>query len=221
MRKTPKTSGKPGRQCQCLFRWPAASYCHQRSGPSRLAGTYPSNSDTATAVCVGCVCALVRACACVCSCLRSCVRACMRACVRDVFAIYNNNIWPRLIMIIIKKYYAIFHTNRTHWWFPLNGYTAGWSNGMSMMLCYILYKVVIMLYIFLVWRVSHPSSCQCFVTDRDSLESFFSSKSCCLSLDSFSIVFCYYFDCVSPMLPRKFPLITPRVCWALVLATLA
>ena len=31
-----------------------------------------------------------------------CVRACVRACVRDVFAIYNNSIWPSLIMIIIK-----------------------------------------------------------------------------------------------------------------------
>ena len=30
------------------------------------------------------------------------VRACMRACVRDVFAIYDNDILPRLIMIIIK-----------------------------------------------------------------------------------------------------------------------
>ena len=28
--------------------------------------------------------------------------ACMCACVRDVFAIYDNNICPRLIMIIIK-----------------------------------------------------------------------------------------------------------------------
>ena len=49
--------------------------CHQRSGPSRLAGTDPSNSDTATMVCVwGCVCT------------RS------HECVRDVFAIYDNNI---------------------------------------------------------------------------------------------------------------------------------
>ena len=32
----------------------------------------------------------------------SCVRASVRACVRDVFAIYDNNILPRLIMIIIK-----------------------------------------------------------------------------------------------------------------------
>ena len=38
--------------------------------------------------------------ACVCV-LRVC--ACMRKCVRDVFAIYDNNISPRLIMIIIIK----------------------------------------------------------------------------------------------------------------------
>ena len=31
-----------------------------------------------------------------------CERACMRACVRDVFAIYDHNILPRLKMIIIK-----------------------------------------------------------------------------------------------------------------------
>ena len=66
------TSRKPGRQCQCLFQWPATSYCHQRSGPSRLAGTDPSNSDTATAVCVCGVCARVarvRSCVCVCACV--------------------------------------------------------------------------------------------------------------------------------------------------------
>ena len=35
--------------------------------------------------------------------------------MRDVFAIYDNIIWPRLIMIIIKtKYYPIFHTKHTH-----------------------------------------------------------------------------------------------------------
>ena len=56
--------------------------------------------------------------------VRECVRVC--ACVRDVFAIYDDIIWPRLIMIIIKNYYPIFHTNHTntHWWFPLNGYPA-------------------------------------------------------------------------------------------------
>ena len=30
------------------------------------------------------------------------VCACVHACVRDVFAIYDNDILPRLIMIIIK-----------------------------------------------------------------------------------------------------------------------
>ena len=99
MRKTLKTSGKPG--CQCLFQWPATSYYHQRSGPSPLVGTDPSNSDTVTAVCVsvGDVCARVRA--------GACARMCVRPCVRDVFAIYDNNIWPTLIMIIIKK--ILFH----------------------------------------------------------------------------------------------------------------
>ena len=75
MRKTLKTSGKPGRQCQGLFQWPATSYYHQRSGPSRLSGTDPSNSDTA--VCVG---------------GGGGVHAWVRACARDVFAIYDNSI---------------------------------------------------------------------------------------------------------------------------------
>ena len=41
---------------------------------------------------------------CVFVCVRACahVHACVRARVRDVFAIYKNNISPRLIMIIIK-----------------------------------------------------------------------------------------------------------------------
>ena len=36
--------------------------------------------------------------------VRDCERACVHAspCVRDVFAIYDNDILPRLIMIIIK-----------------------------------------------------------------------------------------------------------------------
>ena len=34
--------------------------------------------------------------------VRACVRPCMRACVHDVFAIYDNIILSRLIMIIIK-----------------------------------------------------------------------------------------------------------------------
>ena len=37
-----------------------------------------------------------------------CVRACVRACVRDVFAMYDNIIWPSLIMIIIKIIFLYF-----------------------------------------------------------------------------------------------------------------
>ena len=33
--------------------------------------------------------------------VRECERACVHACVRDVFAIYDHDILPRLIMIII------------------------------------------------------------------------------------------------------------------------
>ena len=47
---------------------------------------------TPTVVGGGCVFASVSVCA----------RACVQACVRDVFAIYDNDILPRLIMIIIK-----------------------------------------------------------------------------------------------------------------------
>ena len=47
-------------------------------------------------------------------CVFASVSVCARACVRHVFAIYDNDILPRLIMIIIKNYYPIFHTNQTH-----------------------------------------------------------------------------------------------------------
>ena len=156
-RKTLKPSGKPGRQCQCLFQWSATSHCRQWSRPSRLGATDPSNIDNLSDMCVwvcarvradacarvcvrscarscvracvrSCVracmcafmCACVRACvrACVCVCVRVCVRACVhgragvracgRSCVRDVFAIYDNNIRPRLIMIIIKNIILYF-----------------------------------------------------------------------------------------------------------------
>ena len=38
---------------------------------------------------------------CVFASVRVCARACVHACARDVFAIYDNDILPRLIMIII------------------------------------------------------------------------------------------------------------------------
>ena len=66
-------------------------------------------------------------------CAHAYVRACVRACVRDVFAIYNDNILPRLIMIIIKiiiiHFIQIKHTDD----FPSTGipasnhYVSQWS----------------------------------------------------------------------------------------------
>ena len=47
-----------------------------------------------------CVHACMRACVCVQAHMR--VQARVPACMHDVFAIYDNNISPRLIMIIIK-----------------------------------------------------------------------------------------------------------------------
>ena len=44
---------------------------------------------------------------------------------------------------------------------------------MSMMLCSILYKVVILLCLFLALWVPHHSSCKSFVTDPGSLEKLF------------------------------------------------
>ena len=40
--------------------------------------------------------------------VRECERVCAHACVRDVVAIYDNDILPRLIMIIIKTIILYF-----------------------------------------------------------------------------------------------------------------
>ena len=50
-----------------------------------------------------------------------CVCACASACVRDVFAIYDNNISPRLIMIIIKIIILYFTQIRHTDDFPSTG----------------------------------------------------------------------------------------------------
>ena len=44
--------------------------------------------------------------------VRVCVRVC--ACMRDVFAIYDNNISPRLIMIIIKIIILLYFMQIRH-----------------------------------------------------------------------------------------------------------
>ena len=47
--------------------------------------------------------------------VRECVCVCVLACVRDVFAIYDNNILPMLIMIRIKIIFLYFiEITRTH-----------------------------------------------------------------------------------------------------------
>ena len=51
----------------------------------------------------------------------ACVRAWMRACVRDVFAIYDNNILPRLIMITIKIISPYFTEIAQTDYFPSTG----------------------------------------------------------------------------------------------------
>ena len=61
------------------------------------------------------VCVRVRGCARV----RACMR--LRAYLRDVFAIYDNNISPRLIMVIIKSIILYFIHIRHTGDFPLTG----------------------------------------------------------------------------------------------------
>ena len=83
-RKTSKTSGKSGHRHVCLFEWPG----YRPWMPAEQA------KRGVNSVMLGRMCA--RPCMC------ACARACVSACLRDVFAIYDNNISPRLIMIIIK-----------------------------------------------------------------------------------------------------------------------
>ena len=64
--------------------------------------TDPPNSDNQNGDGGGLACARV------CVFARLCVRACMHASARDVFAIYDNNILPRLIIIIIKIVFQHF-----------------------------------------------------------------------------------------------------------------
>ena len=84
MPKTPKTSGKSGRQCMCLFELPATGIV--ASGAGRHGWT-PTNSDNLDGG-DGDVCVYLlgggHTCACVCT--------RVHACVRDVFEIYDNNI---------------------------------------------------------------------------------------------------------------------------------
>ena len=94
-RKISKTLVKSGRQHVCLYAWPATGIVWPASKtgaqPWRSHGWAHRHSEQRQSwVGWGCACSRVWA----------CVR--VHACVRDVFAIYDNDILPRLIMIIIK-----------------------------------------------------------------------------------------------------------------------
>ena len=108
--KHPKPRKKSGCQRVCLFEWP--SYrprmpAEQAKGGvnSVMLGRHRLIEPERRRRCV-CVHARARACARVYLCAHAFVHAracaCASACLRDVFAIYDNNISPRLIMIIIK-----------------------------------------------------------------------------------------------------------------------
>ena len=60
--------------------------------------------------------------------LGECVSACVRACVRDVFAIYDNNISPSLLTIIIKIIIIYFIQIRHTEDFPPTGTPASTDN---------------------------------------------------------------------------------------------
>ena len=118
-RKTLKKFGKIGRIAVCIFQWP----CYRLWMPAELAVTAGRRwialtcTVVATAVCV-CVCVLAHACA----------RVRGHACVHDVFAIYDNNSWPRLIMILIKISILYFIQIRHTADFPSTGTRLVYTN---------------------------------------------------------------------------------------------
>ena len=101
--KLPKISCIPTRPCVVYFNESPIGYClaSVEKGASNHDSAIVGRTDTATPAVVG---GDVRARECV----LVCARVCVPACVRDVFAIYDNNILPRLIMIIIKIIFQYF-----------------------------------------------------------------------------------------------------------------
>ena len=93
-----------------------------------LASVETANSEGRVGVCV-CVCASARECARVRASVRECgVRTSVLACVRDVFAIYDDNILSRLILIIIKIIILYFIQIRHTDDFPSAGIPASTTN---------------------------------------------------------------------------------------------
>ena len=97
-RKTSKISVKSAGQRVCV--WMTMLPAMNASGVGRHGWAQPNSVNMYRGVCV-----FARAC----------------ACVRDVFAIYDNNIWPRLIMIITKISILYFIQIRQTYDFPSTG----------------------------------------------------------------------------------------------------
>ena len=87
----------------CFLNDPAVGHeCQRNRRKWALISSRLDATDTLSLNGDGSVCACACACACAFACMS--VRIYARVCVRDVFAIYDNNISPRLMMIIIKNY---------------------------------------------------------------------------------------------------------------------
>ena len=63
---------------------------------------------------VALTCTAVATAVCVCVLEHACARVRWHACVRDVFAIYDNKNWPRLIIIIIIKIIILYFIQIRH-----------------------------------------------------------------------------------------------------------
>ena len=135
----------------CSFEWP----CYRLWMPAERAVTVawvPTNS--ANMYGDGGVCVCVRACMCAHVC--ACVRMRAHACMHDVFAIYDNNICPRLIMIIFKIIILYFIQIRHTDDFP--------STGTRLVII-----IVDILYLGLASSMSGVSGCLLYVTLAFSL----------------------------------------------------
>ena len=90
--KNTQNVGKPGCPRVCLFEW--SSLAIVASGMGHHGWVPPTHRTAMTWTSRWCMC------------------ACAHVCIRDVFAIHDNDIWPRLIMIIIILYFIqIGHTD--------------------------------------------------------------------------------------------------------------
>ena len=111
--KHPKLSRIPPRTRDCLFEWSTDwPFMVSGAGETRayLRHSWPHTDPSTTwmVTAVG-------------GCVRARASVCVYACVHDVFTIYDNIIWPMLIMIIIKTNILYFIQIRHTDDFPSTG----------------------------------------------------------------------------------------------------